>query len=677
MPVTSPLHAPVEEMIHGVLVRDPYRWLEDRSLPETEEWIREQQRRCDAYFSECKELPVIRERVREYLDVEVVDQPTRVGDRYFYRRRDRGEEQANIYVRDVLCGVERQLVSSSPLGSFASVGIHRISDDGSLLAYEVKDGGTDQRAIHVIEVESGRILPNSVATGYTRGFCFTPDCQGFYYCHEMKEPSDDHTIRFRGFGVEDEKVCFRVARSRESRLILTADSVHLGAIYIHNVDGVETIDFWIAACNQPDNWHSVFRNRQLPFSPILKYGRIFALSYEQAPNGKLVELDRAGDEIRIVVPQQEAMVRQLVITGNRVFINCLVELTPSIRSWSLAGANLGQFDIPTDGTIQLLPAQSELADSVFYTYESFTQPLAILEYGVSLARTLLWPRREVPTGLPDCCVRKTAYFSNDGAAIPITLVSHGQTNMEKACPAIMTSYGGFGMAMTPRFSVLVAIMMELGAVFALPHIRGGGEFDKEWHDAARGRNRQVAFDDFIAAAEWLRSEEVALPEQLGIFGGSNSGLLVGVAMTQRPNLFRAVLCIAPLLDMVRYELFDQAARWRQEYGSIDDPEDFIALHAYSPYHHIAENMCYPSVFFVSGDNDERCNPSHVRKMAHRLQNGCTQNRPVVVDYSKERGHSPVLPLSVRVDALARRVAFLCRELDIIVAFGGIHEAICT
>jgi prolyl oligopeptidase len=240
----------------------------------------------------------------------------------------------------------------------------------------------------------------------------------------------------------------------------------------------------------------------------------------------------------------------------------------------------------------------------------------------------------------------------------------------------MTSYGGFGVSATPLFSVLVAIMMELGAMFAIPHIRGGGEGGKQWHDAGRARNRQLSFDDFIATAAWLCQQGLTTPDQIGIFGGSNSGLLVAAAMTQRPDLFGVVLCIAPLLDMVRYELFDHAVKWRQEYGTVEDPEDFRALYAYSPYHNIAEDLNYPAILFVTGDKDDRCNPAHVRKMAARLQGRSAQQSPVVVDYSEERGHSPVLPLSVRIPALAHRVAFLCRELHIPVVSGGFDETPC-
>ena len=231
--------------------------------------------------------------------------------------------------------------------------------------------------------------------------------------------------------------------------------------------------------------------------------------------------------------------------------------------------------------------------------------------------------------------------------------------------------------MTPRFSVLVTILLELGLVFALPRIRGGSEFGKGWHEAGRGRKRMVAIRDFLSAAQWLIAEGITSSGQLGIFGGSNSGLLVAAAMTQRPDLFRAVLSIAPLLDMVRFDRFDQARRWRLEYGSPGDPEDFTALLEYSPYHHVDELCDYPATLFVSGDADDRCNPAHVRKMAALLQNREAQHNAVIVDYTEKRGHSPVLPLSVRIEALTRRLAFLCHELGISILKEAGDESVCV
>jgi prolyl oligopeptidase len=666
----SPL-APAEEMIHGVLVRDPYRWLEDRSLPETEEWIREQQRRCNEYFAECEDLLAIRERVRAYLDVEITDQPSRVGSQYFYRRRNQGQEQASIYTRDAFTGRERLLVDACSLGAFGSVGVHRISEDGSLLAYELKRGGGDRKAIHIVEVKSGRALLDFIETGYARGFSFISDDSGFCYSHEGQAASGGHTVRLHRFGQSGpDHVCFRVVNTRGSRLILTADRTHLGAIHMYQADGASVIDFWMAQRREPENWRCIFANRKLPYSPILRQGRVFALSYEQSSNGKLVELNHAGEELRVVIPEQDAKIRQLVISGSTIFGNYLNRMTPSLQCWSLTGENLGCLDIPVDGTIQLLPPQTEAADSIFYTYESFSKPLRIFEHRPNTEKTHLWHHRTIRTAFADCLLRETTFPSKDGVSIPITIASYPQTRVAQRLPIVMTSYGGFGVSMTPQFSILVAIMMELGVSFAVPHIRGGGEFGKEWHDAARGRSRQVAFNDFITGAEWLIREGLTSPDQLAVFGGSNSGLLVGAAMTQRPDLFRAVLCIAPLLDMVRYEFFDQALKWREEYGTVDRPEDFAALYACSPYHRITEDVDYPSLLFVSGDEDDRCNPAHVRKMAARLQGRSAQHSAVIVDYCEERGHSPVLPLSVRIEALARRIAFLCRELKLPVEFGG-------
>lgn len=229
--------------------------------------------------------------------------------------------------------------------------------------------------------------------------------------------------------------------------------------------------------------------------------------------------------------------------------------------------------------------------------------------------------------------------------------------------------------MTPQYSVLVSVLVALGVAFALPQIRGGGEFGRKWHESARARNRQTAFDDFIAAAEWVSPTGRTDCVQLGIFGGSNSGLLVCAAMTQRPDLFGAVLSVAPLLDMVRYEQFDQAARWSDEYGSVENEEEFKALYAYSPYHQVKEGIDYPPTLFVTGDKDDRCNPAHVRKMAALLQQQLAQTRPVLVDYSADRGHAPVMPLSVRVEALVRRIAFFCRELSVPMQEGGCDETV--
>jgi prolyl oligopeptidase len=661
MPLADAIFAPVEEVIHGIAVSDPYRWLEDRNLPETEAWLIDQQKRCETYFAGCGNFQAWQDRVREYLDVEIVDQPARVAGRYFYRRRDRGQEQACIYVRDMTSGIDRRLVDPTAMGPFASIGIHKICADGSLLAFELKHGGEDKKAIQIVDVENGLILPDQIETGYVRGFAFADDRRGFYYCHEPSSSADEHVVCLHVFhtSMADDQVIFRTKRTRGSRLSFIADDLRLGVILVHQENSEDVIDFSIAPRCEPFCWKTVFANRALPYSPMLKWGRIFALSYDGAPNGSLIELNEKGDVIRTVIPARSTTIRQLAIGRNRIYVAFPPGDSVEVESWTLEGEYLGTINVPSNGTIQIFPSE----DGFFYTYESFDHPPSLFEYIETGGEHKLLHERATPETRIRRHTERLSFPAKDGTPIPMTLVTQ-RNGTHGAQPVIMTSYGGFGASMTPHFSVLVSIMLECGATLAVPHIRGGGDLGRQWHEAALRQNRQTAIDDFLAAAEWLCLQGATTPAKLGIFGGSNSGLLVGAAMTQRPDLFQAVLCVAPLLDMVRYERFDQASRWRREYGSVENREEFYALHSYSPYHHLQDGVDYPATLFVSGDKDDRCNPAHVRKTAARLQNRSCQTHPVLVDYSDERGHCPVLPLSVRIASLAKRVAFLCRELQL-------------
>jgi prolyl oligopeptidase len=664
----------VEEVVHNSVVRDPYRWLESRSLPSTEEWIGIQQRRCEEYFASCPELSAIERIVRKYLDVEVIDQPACVRGRYFYRKREVGQEQGCIYMREISGANERMLFDPSHEGRFASVGIHRISADASLLAYEVKRGGEDRKQLRILDVDACETLPNRISRGYARGMAISHS--GYFYCHETAQDIDAHTICYERFGsVGQGSVVFRTPKSKGSRLTLRANAHWLGALW-QRPQGSELVsDFWIAELHDgtPD-WVQVFRDKRAPYCPILWHDRILVLAETETGGSRIIELSRRGEERGVFAPEKKVPIQQIAITQDHLFVGYAELGAIAIDAWDSSGQRADSVDVPRNGTVRILPSPAQTTDRFFYAFESFDIPPAIYEYRAPSKTPGLWHQQ----GPTDRCMRVhvqgTTISSRDGTEIPMTLVSRKRDEPRVGTrPVIMTSYGGFGLATTPQFSVLATVLMELGAVFAVPHIRGGGDFGKAWHDAGRTRNRQASFDDFLAAAQWLATHGLTTTRQLAIFGGSNSGLLVAVAMTQRPDLFRAVLCIAPLLDMVRYESFDQAMKWRREYGTIEDPEDFQALYAYSPYHHVVDEVDYPATLFVSGDKDDRCNPAHVRKMAALLQERSAQRSPVIVDYSEERGHSPVLPLSVRIPALARRIAFLCRELEITVPQGGCDE----
>ena len=662
MNATAPF-SPIEDTLHGVRVRDPYRWLEDRNLPETDEWIREQQYHCSNYFSSCPGLETITHRVRDYLTTEVVDQPARVAKRYFYRRRGPNEQQACIYVRELSTGEERLLVDPSTYGPFVSIAIHQISRDGSLLAYEVFSGGAARKAICIVDVASGHTLPTRLADGLTRGFVFTPNNDGYYYCHETTLDSPDHTIHLHRFGqaVQDE-IVFRVPRTKASRLVLTADEKHLGAIWFHPEQAQYLVDLSISALSEGLNWTNVFANRKAPYIPILCDGRLFILREEEKGGNSLIEMGQDGCEINTTIPDRGVPIQQILVASDVFYTSCLLAGGVEVHTWGRNGEDLGTISLPVDGTIQLLTNYARDGNDFFYGYESFRRPPVIFEYSSGKATSHVWNERSTPLPNSRCITSHLEFNAKDGTSVPLTLVHLERAVRHEPAPVIMTTYGGFGVPMTPQFSVLVTIMLEQGAIFAIPHVRGGGGLGHDWHEAGRGRKRQNSFNDFIAAAEWLCHTGVTTPRQLGIFGGCNSGLLVAVAMTQRPELFGAVLCIAPLLDMVRYESFGQAAKWQHEFGTVEDPEDFQAILSYSPYHHVEEHLCYPAAMFVTGDKDEQCDPAHARKMVARLRSCRRQTSPILLDYSKERGHSPVLPLNTRIDALARRIAFLCNEL---------------
>ncbi|MGD0941453.1 MAG: prolyl oligopeptidase family serine peptidase [Terracidiphilus sp.] len=665
---------PVIEILHGVPVVDPFRWLEDRSSEKTSSWIAEQQYLHDAYFAGFAPLDAIRSRVSAYLDFEKIDQPVRLDNHFVYRRRRKHQEQPCICVRDRATDEERILVDPSVQGPFASVAIHRVSEDGSLLAYELRHGGSDSNEIHIVDTKNGRVLPDYLPVGYARGFVFSPDRSGFYYSHDQMSLTDEHTIRFHQFGATaNAPILFRAPRTPRSRLLLSADSTRLGATYVRE-DGADLrIDFHIAQHNLHTQWKPVFTNQLAPYWPILHHGRVFVWTEDRAPNGKLIEVGIDGITLRVVIPEGEVPIRQIARAGDRFYVPYLVDRQWIIRSWTLDGVSTRTLPLPAHGTVQMLPGLSAQSQSLFYCYESFTDPLRLCEYRPESGTTMPTTESLPSLGLEHVRVHEVWFHSKDGTRIPMSLVMRHDLAPSTPQPAILTGYGGFGAAMTPQFSVLVAILVELGAIFALPSIRGGGEFGKAWHEAGRGRHRQVAIDDFIGAAEWLAGWNTTSPRLVGAFGGSNGGLLVAAAMTQRPDLFQAVLCIAPLLDMVRHERFDQARKWRQEYGTVDDAEDFDALYRYSPYHRIQDDVNYPAILFVTGDRDDRCNPAHVRKMAARLQSRPAQTNSILVDYSAERGHVPVLPLSVRIDALFRRVGFLANELRLPISQGGRRE----
>ena len=661
----------VTEMLHGVSVSDPYRWLEEQDSPRTRQWIEEQTRYARQYLDSLPRRDRIRKRVREFLAVETYDSLQKVGNRYFFRKRLPEQEQPGIYMREGEKGEDRLLIDPEERGTgiYTAVKPLRVSPDGRLLLYELKQGGERTGTFALLEIETRTTLADVLPRGYLRGFAFAPDGKGFYYIHE---PMDSKGPFYRaarhhvlGTSPDDDEEVFCAGESDKTRLCLISEGKRLGFLVYRFVKKTRT-DFYLRTFEERGSTQTFVASADCVLSPLLVPRKILALTDRNAPNFRIVELrvlKNKETEWVEIVPESDARINQWRVAGGHIFVSYVGQSGTRVSIFDLSGKKTGEMPVPVEQSVRFLGGFGESDDLLFET-ESFLTPTSIWRYSETSARQTLWAQRTIPFDAASYSHAQVWYASKDGTQIPMFLLGRRDVLAGGCHPVIMTSYGGFGVSMTPQFSVFVAFLVERGCLFALPNIRGGSEFGAEWHKAAMRRNRQVAYDDFLSAAEWLIQSGRTTADRLAIFGGSNSGLLVGAAMTQRPDLFRVVVCLVPMLDMLRYHLFDNAHVWRDEYGTADDPGDFAALARYSPYHQVREGVAYPATMIVSGDADHNCNPLHARKMTARLQAANTSGHPIFLDYSPFRGHSPVLPLSARIEALTDRMAFLCDQLQL-------------
>ncbi|MGB9508121.1 MAG: prolyl oligopeptidase family serine peptidase, partial [Candidatus Acidiferrum sp.] len=649
--IEPPPHSPVEvvtDFLHGVAVQDPYRWLEDQDSPRTRAWIEEQTRYARNYLNAIPGRDLIRRHIREFLAVETYDSLQKAGHRYFFRKRLPDQEQPCIYMRDRADGDDQLLID--PLergtGAFTAVKPLRVSPDGRLLLYEVKEGGERTGTFELLEIGTRKRQPDSLSRGYLRGFAFAPDSKSFFYVHEAvdsKRPlyraAYKHVL---GTSFSGDQEVLSAGEDKDIRLGLFSEANRLVFLVYRFLEKTLT-DIYLKPFDDNEKAEPIFRGIGYFLGVRLLDDRILALTDRDAPNRRIVEIHLRGNGPHVwrdIVPEIDTPILHWLIVGERIFVSYMRKMTPQIRIFDLSGKALGELPIQSDKTIRML-AGSPDNDELLLETESFTEPIEISLHSTKSNHRTVWSKSTIPFDPANYGHSQIWFESKDGTTIPMYLAGRHDVLAKSGNPTIMTSYGGYGVSMTPQFSVFVAFLMELGCLFALPNIRGGSEFGVEWHKAAKRRSRQTAYDDFLSAAESLLETGRTSPGKLAIFGGSNSGLLVGAALTQRPDLFGAVVCMVPMLDMLRYHLFDNARVWKEEFGTADDPDDFEALAKYSPYHQVRQGTAYPATMIVSGDLDGNCNPLHARKMTARLQVANVSDHPIFLDYSKFRGHSPV------------------------------------
>jgi prolyl oligopeptidase len=672
-PPSTPVE-PVTEVLHGIEITDPYRWLEDQNSSRTRKWLEDQAAYTRAYFAAIPDRERIRTRVRDLLALkEVISEPWNVGDRYFFLKRQEDREQPVIVMRDGLFGPETVLVDPAQRGSGNSiaVSIATISADSRFLAYSVRHGGTDHSALEILDLADCDVLPDRLPEGICTGFVFAPDSSGFYYSHrELCDLHPNYRAAFwHRFGAE---------REQDQELFFAGDEPNLFLGILHSAEAnlLAYVVFTTGKAQrtsvhvQDDRLESrtpklLLRDIEGCFVPFFVRGQLLAYTDFVAPNFRIVRLDLNDPEPshwHDVVPESDRRIQQFAVAADQVFVTRVDHFSTKVEAFGIDGGR-NPIPFPPCATIDFLNRTTS-SSKLFYSQTSLSEPVATYCYDPSAKQMFALDELNVHVDLSPVAVEEVEYRSMDGTAVPLFLAARKDLLRSGPLPTFLTGYGGFGSCVTPRFTAFSTFLIEQGFLFAVPALRGGSELGEQWHRAGKREHRQNSFNDFVATAEWLIREQRSISGRIAIGGGSNAGLLVGAAITQRPDLFCAAICLGPLLDMARYHLFDFAAGWADEYGSPEDQEDFQSLLAYSPYHHVLDRVPYPAVLLISGDADTRCNPMHARKMAARLQAATSSTRPVLLDYKPAWGHTPVQPFSTKIEALTDRLAFVFHELGV-------------
>ena len=670
--VAAPLAAPVPktrtdavtETVHGVTIRDPYRWLEDQQSPDTRAWIEAQNAYTRSVLDPLPGRAAITKRLEELLKTERFNTPVVRNGRYFFTRRLAEQNQYAICMRNGLHGSDEVLIDPNKSGGdqTTSVNILDVSEDGKWLVYGTRQGGEDEESATILDVDAHQEIDRLPRTRFF-SLQLTPDKKDIYYSKSLAEGSRIYHHRVGKDVASDEEIFGKQTGPSEFVVAeVSLDGRYLG-LYIGHGPGKKT-EVYVKDLQVNGPITTIVNDVDAEFTPEFAGDRLFAETNWKAPNGRIFAIDLAKParaNWREVVPESKSVIQSFSVTGGRLAVNYLENVNSRVKILDTSGKEVDNIAFPSLGTVTAVAGRWDSKEA-FYTFTSFAQPATIYRYDVATGKQDVWASVKAPIDPAQFEVRQVWYPSKDKTRVPMFLVFKKGLKLDGNRPTLLYGYGGFLINETPAFRTDAVIFAEHGGVFALPNLRGGGELGEKWHLAGMQANKQNVFDDFTSAAEWLIENGYTKPEHLAISGGSNGGLLVGAAMTQRPDLFQAVACQYPLLDMVRYHQFLLGKLWIPEYGSSDDPKQFEVLYKYSPYHHVKKGVKYPAVLFVTGDSDTRVAPLHARKMAALVQASTGSDRPVLLRYDTKAGHSAGLPVSKQVEELTDVLSFLLAEV---------------
>ena len=658
----------VKDTYGGTVVADPYRWLEDQESSETRTWIEAEQKCTAAALSSIADRASLSSRLGELLHTDSYEAPTERGGRYFYRKRPAGGDLSLLYFRRGVNAPEEILIDPLPWSAdhSASVSLESVSRDGKFVFYGRRDGGQDQVTLRVLEVDSKTTLPDAFPNGQYFGVEPTPDNKAVYYSrvtpdgprafyHRMgDDPAKDAVIFGQNLG-----------KDKILALQLSEDGTFLVYLVIYG-SGSEQSEIYVQNVKEKGPVLTAVNNEKALFFPSFAGNRLFIFTNWKAPQWRVVSADLATprrEHWRDLVPEGSVHLEGIAAAGGKLVCQYTHNASSELKVFDANGKFESSIALPSLGSVSSPSGRWESSE-FFYSFESYDSAPTIFRYNVKEAKSQVWAGNKEVFDASGLEIEQVWYSSKDKTRIPMFLFHKKGLKLDGSNPVLLTGYGGFDVSETPYYWPLALLWVERGGIYADANLRGGGEFGEAWHHAGMFEKKQTVFDDFFAAAEYLISQKYTATSKLAVLGKSNGGLLMGASITQRPELFRAVVCSYPLLDMLRYQKFLEGPYWVSEYGSSENLDQFKFLYAYSPYHRVVEGTKYPATLFVTGDGDTRVAPLHARKMAARLQAANGSKNPILLLYDTKSGHSGGRPVKKTIEELTDILSFLFWQLEV-------------
>lgn len=665
---------------HGTQVADPYRWLEDPDSEETKAWVEAQNKVTFGYLEDIPQREPLKQRITKLWNYEKYGIPYKEGNRYFYFKNDGLQNQSVLYTLTSLDGEPRVLIDPNTLSEDGTIALSgaAMSDDGNRMAYGLSTSGSDWQEWKVRDVETGEDLSDHLQWVKFSGASWTTDNQGFFYSR-YDEPNDAtkledanyyHKLYYHKLGTaqSDDLLIYHRPDQKEWMFngSVTEDGHYL-IIYVSQGTDPKNLVFYKDLQTPDSAIVELISEFEANFSLIDNDGSIFWFQTDlDAPRGRVIAIDihnPARENWQELIPQAEETLEGVGVLNNQFVADYLKDARSSIKVFDLNGALVREVELPGIGSAGGFGGKRYDTET-FYVFTSFTTPATIYRYDMVTGESSLFRQPTVDFDPTQYETRQVFYPSKDGTQVPMFITHKKGLALDGNNPTYLYGYGGFNVSLTPSFSISNLVWMEMGGVYAIPNLRGGGEYGEDWHQAGTKLNKQNVFDDFIAAAEWLIENKYTRPQKLAIGGGSNGGLLVGACMTQRPDLFRAALPSVGVMDMLRFHKFTIGWAWCSDYGSPENQEEFKALYAYSPLHNLKPGTAYPATLITTADHDDRVVPAHSFKFAAALQAAHLGDNPVLIRIETKAGHGAGKPTAKIIEEIADKWAFLVRVMDV-------------